>query len=929
MPPGTPYNSFALPYRIRVDNFTAAAAAGDPDPPPALHLLTHTHSDHIAGLAARSFAAKVVCSRDAKAMLLRHEVFGERELRDWEYRAQRVRTFAHLRVGPARGSDGAEVWFAGSRDLLEGLPLHTPTRYELSQDESVTVTLLDANHCPGAVMFLIEGPRGAVLHTGDFRAEPWFLDSVTRNPFLQSYLASPAPNGGKSITRTLKAIYLDTASVLSRLSVPTKVPTTALRGFAPDIFSRIGKGDIRLDRADAAVPGYRVFLHQRVDMGLRRHSQSCIARIRQPGASTIQFGLCMADPGLSPQIHVDRYKFSVYDHTSDPFLRSIITQDPSCTRFHACERFHRCEYVAVDDDPRRSQYNTTSRLGNRVVYVNPVNMGVQSWDLYITETKDRLSKGEEITNLLVPLSRHSPLDELRKFVALFRPHRVIPNTLDPQLRGFDWAAIDRMFADVLHPDPSAAGLPPAALDLAALAGDPAHADADAEAHVDADATNLVGEGAAAAAGRWAETARLRGKLEVLSAYLDRGTRDAMARVFGVGVPRGPGSVSAPRAGVSPPRRGRGRGKERAVESEDETDGGWSDDERGRTAHWLFAGGAGGEGGGGAWVSSPVLSQEGSGSCGGAEPGRRGKENVSVVDGRAGPSVAWASRLTPRSSPVRAKKRQAAPGRDRVVPRTPTPHVAGNRREGHSLASPIVLSSSPVGPPMFLAERARAYVEQKDNYMTTLSTKLPPSSPHFYLSSSSPLAEVNNAQGSPIPAAGDSPSTKLIELSCPSTKVKHHNREKNDTAPKSADSFSKRSTRISFPPPSTPSRKLNKGPGATPHDTNSSPSRRSRVRKQRLCIAERLVEARPDLVDPLYAVKRTRLLARSVGSPSFRVRARASGEGGAGASFETVDDGDGGMDWDRTREIVAALRDDVANGRRVVLPALACVESQGD
>jgi DNA cross-link repair 1B protein len=49
-----------------------------------------------------------------------------------------------------------------------------------TKKEGVSVMLMDACHCPGAVMLLFRGKMGTVLHTGDFRFSPTMFE----NPIL-------------------------------------------------------------------------------------------------------------------------------------------------------------------------------------------------------------------------------------------------------------------------------------------------------------------------------------------------------------------------------------------------------------------------------------------------------------------------------------------------------------------------------------------------------------------------------------------------------------------------------------------------------------------------------------------------------------------------------------------------------------------------
>jgi hypothetical protein len=65
----------------------------------------------------------------------------------------------------------------------------------------------------------VQGSQGSILHTGDFRAEPNFLELVAQNQYLKPFLAQDG-------TKTLDAIYLDTACVWSNAEPPSKVSST-------------------------------------------------------------------------------------------------------------------------------------------------------------------------------------------------------------------------------------------------------------------------------------------------------------------------------------------------------------------------------------------------------------------------------------------------------------------------------------------------------------------------------------------------------------------------------------------------------------------------------------------------------------------------------------------------------------------------------
>lgn len=67
--------------------------------------------------------------------------------------------------------------------MIKPLELNVP-----HQMDGFSVTLIEANHVPGSVMFLFEGPKisdGVVLCTGDFRADFHFYTNIYSMNILQ------------------------------------------------------------------------------------------------------------------------------------------------------------------------------------------------------------------------------------------------------------------------------------------------------------------------------------------------------------------------------------------------------------------------------------------------------------------------------------------------------------------------------------------------------------------------------------------------------------------------------------------------------------------------------------------------------------------------------------------------------------------------
>uniref|UniRef100_A0A8C7N9D2 Protein artemis n=1 Tax=Oncorhynchus kisutch TaxID=8019 RepID=A0A8C7N9D2_ONCKI len=314
------------------------------------YFLSHCHKDHMKGLKGPllkrklkfSLTVKLYCSFVTKELLLSNPKYAF-----WE-------------------------------DHIVALELESPTLITLideasGEKEELVVTLLPAGHCPGSVMFLVEGAQGTVLYTGDFRLAK---GDASRIELLHS----------GSRVKDIKSVYLDSTFYDPRFyQIPSRETCLhAIRGLVQDWVSRSAYHTVWLNCK--AAYGYEYLF---TNLGDEFHTQ----------------------------IHVkslDMFK-------KMPEILSHVTTDRA-TQIHACRHPKDEEFVPASRLPCGSSASDGTPLN--IISIKPSTM----WFGERTQrTKVIVRTGA--SSYRACFSFHSSYSEIKDFLSYLQPINIYPSVI--------------------------------------------------------------------------------------------------------------------------------------------------------------------------------------------------------------------------------------------------------------------------------------------------------------------------------------------------------------------------------------------------------------------------------------------------------------------------------------------------------------------
>ncbi|KAM4704344.1 DNA cross-link repair 1A protein [Rhinophrynus dorsalis] len=288
------------------------------------YFLTHFHSDHYGGLT-KKFRFPIYCSKITGNLVQ-----------------------SKLRV---------------EKEFINTLPMNTECVVN-----NIRVVLLDANHCPGAVLLLFCLPDGTmILHTGDFRADP----SMEKYPAL--------------IGKKIHSLYLDTTYLSPEYTFPPQQEAVCF----------------------AATTAFEmVTLHPRTLVVCGTYS-----------VGKEKVFLAIAEI-LGCKVSMSQDKYKTMQCLESEEIRSMVTTDWNSTALHVLPM------MQVNFKGLNIHLNKFSGKYDRVLAFKPTGWTYSERCDTVANIKPDI-RGK-VTVYGIPYSEHSSYSEMKRFVQWLKPQKIIP-----------------------------------------------------------------------------------------------------------------------------------------------------------------------------------------------------------------------------------------------------------------------------------------------------------------------------------------------------------------------------------------------------------------------------------------------------------------------------------------------------------------------
>ncbi|KAJ3274236.1 hypothetical protein HDV01_003309 [Terramyces sp. JEL0728] len=348
---GKPKRQYKCPWykHIPDTNFTMDAFNYGVIENCSIYFLSHFHSDHYGGLTLK-FEGKIYCS---------------------EVTAELVKM--QLKVRP---------------DLITVLPLNK--RIEV---EGHHVTLFDANHCPGAAIFLfeinVESTIKRILHTGDFRA-------------------CPAMWNRTELKTRIDACYLDTTYCNPTYVFPSQSDVL-------DMLTDIVKKVNSQATIQSIVARNSILNYFKPKMPRKSKCLFVVGTYLIGKEKVIK----TVSKAINSKIYVDARKLAIYKCQKDDYLLENLTTDPSKSDVHVTSM------MSLD------KKNLEALLEKNKKYTNILAIRPTGWTF--SKKKDfsihslQIKKISPNIDLLpIPYSEHSSYSELKEFIGQLDILKIVP-----------------------------------------------------------------------------------------------------------------------------------------------------------------------------------------------------------------------------------------------------------------------------------------------------------------------------------------------------------------------------------------------------------------------------------------------------------------------------------------------------------------------